>query len=399
MTGSIACYKACGIISLLHQRGYQVKVVMSPSSLEFVGKVTIEGLTGEPPITDMYASGSVMDHIHLVRWADLVLVAPATANYMNKISAGIGDDLLTTLFLAHDFKKPFLIAPAMNTQMYLHPTVQDSLAKLKKFGVKILETASGVLACGETGVGRLLEPQLIFSEVEKHLLKSTEQNLDNHNLRPSWVSKKIKILVTAGGTSEPIDDVRVISNISTGKTAAFLADQLILSGMEIHFFHAKTSARPNSFCQKTEFTSFSDLETKLNFILNNEKFDWIIHAAAISDYSVKKTDGKISSQSDELLLHLTKNKKLISEIKKQSANSKLIGFKLTSGNDEKLIEDKVKKLFIESNCDFVIQNDWINIEKGNHSFNFYQKNLDFIPIANQQNLSYQLFKTITQGVL
>ena len=109
MTGSIACYKACSIASSLQQKGYQVKTVLSPSSLEFIGAATLEGLTGEPPITNMYQSGSVMDHIHLARWADLIIVAPATANYINKIAHGIGDDLLTTLFLAHDFKKPFLI--------------------------------------------------------------------------------------------------------------------------------------------------------------------------------------------------------------------------------------------------------------------------------------------------
>ena len=399
MTGSIACYKACGIISSLHQRGYQVKVAMSPSSLEFIGKATIEGLTGEAPITDMYASGSVMDHIHLVRWADLVLVAPATANYINKISAGIGDDLLTTLFLAHDFKKPFLIAPAMNTQMYLHPIVQESIVKLRKFGVEILETASGVLACGETGVGRLLDPQLIVCAVEKFILNSTEKITKRDAKSKPLNAKKIKILITAGGTSDPIDDVRVISNISTGKTAAFLAEQLILSGMEIHFLHAKNSELPKPRCEKTEFTSFTDLDTKLNFLLNQHAFDWVIHAAAVSDYSVPKIDGKISSQSDQLLLQLTKNKKLISDIKKQSAASKLIGFKLTSGKDEKSIECKVKKLFVESQCDFVIQNDWTDIKNGNHCFNFYQKDLTSIAVTNKQSLSFQLFKTITQEEL
>ena len=141
MTGSIACYKACAIVSSLHQKGYTVKTVLSPSSLHFVGTSTIEGLTGEPAITEMYAPGSVMDHIKLDRWADLILVAPATANYINKIAHGLGDDLLTTLFLAHDFKKPFLLAPAMNTMMYQHPTTQESLKKLRSFGIEILSSS------------------------------------------------------------------------------------------------------------------------------------------------------------------------------------------------------------------------------------------------------------------
>jgi phosphopantothenoylcysteine decarboxylase/phosphopantothenate--cysteine ligase len=164
---------------------------MSKSSLEFVGAATIEGLTGEAPITDMYATGNVMDHINLMRWSDLVLVAPATANYINKIASGVGDDLLTTLFLAHDFNKPFLIAPAMNTKMYLHPVTQNSITLLKKLGIEILETASGVLACGEIGSGRLLEPDLIFKEVEKSL--SSINATTSSKIVPT--SKKLKVLI------------------------------------------------------------------------------------------------------------------------------------------------------------------------------------------------------------
>ena len=119
MTGSIACYKACNLISKLVQNDYDVQVVASASALHFVGNATLEGLTGKPVIHDLFQSGNIMDHIHLIRWCDLVITAPATANFINKISQGLGDDLLTTLFLAHDFKKPYLIAPAMNTSMYL----------------------------------------------------------------------------------------------------------------------------------------------------------------------------------------------------------------------------------------------------------------------------------------
>ena len=169
MTGSIACYKACQAVSRLVQAGCEVQVVASPAALQFVGNATIEGLTGKPVVSDLYASGNAMDHIHLVRWADLILVAPASANFINKIARGVGDDLLTTMFLAHDFKKPYLVAPAMNTSMYLHPATQDSIQALKKMGVEILETASGVLACGEVGWGRLLEPDLIVQEVLSRL--------------------------------------------------------------------------------------------------------------------------------------------------------------------------------------------------------------------------------------
>ena len=169
LTGSIACYKACQVISRLVQADCEVQVVASPAALQFVGNATFEGLTGKSTISDLYAAGNVMDHIHLMRWADLIIVAPATANYVNKIAQGVGDDLLTTLFLAHDFKKPFLLAPAMNTSMYLHPITQNSIRKLKEIGIEILETASGVLACGETGFGKLLDPELIQKEIQSRL--------------------------------------------------------------------------------------------------------------------------------------------------------------------------------------------------------------------------------------
>ena len=230
LTGSIACYKTCSVISALHQKGYQIKTVLSPGSLQFIGAATIEGLTGTAPVTNMYAMGSIMDHINLNRWADLVLVAPATANYINKIAAGIGDDLLTTLFLSHDFKKPFVIAPAMNTKMYLHPITQESITKLKNYGIEILETASGVLACGEVGYGKLLDPQLIIAEVEKRI--SQPSGLTKPMTEDKVLSKKV--LITSGGTTEPIDDIRSITNTSTGKTAAYLADQLTEAGVQVH---------------------------------------------------------------------------------------------------------------------------------------------------------------------
>lgn len=368
MTGSIASYKACGVLSRLKQNGHEIKVVMSPSSLQFVGKATIEGLTGETPITDMYADGQVMDHIHLVRWADLILVAPATAHYINRIANGIGDDLLTTLFLAHDFKKPFLIAPAMNTMMYLHPTTQTSIQKLKTMSIEILEAASGVLACGEVGYGRLLEPDLIVKEVEQRLgsfVKSTSSV-------PVNTSRNIQVLITAGGTSEPIDDVRVITNRSTGKTASVLADHLIESGLEVTFLHGENSLKPRNPSEVIAFSSFEDLQQKLESQLQNKSYDWVIQAAAVSDYSIKPTSGKISSENDEITLTLKRNPKLIEQIKKISPKTKIVGFKLTSTANQSSIDEKVKKLFQNSHCDFVVQNDWSDIKKNQRRFHIYQ---------------------------
>lgn len=391
MTGSIASYKACGVLSKLHQNGHEVKVVMSPGSLQFVGKATIEGLTGETPITDMYADGQVMDHIHLVRWADLIIVAPATAHYINRISNGIGDDLLTTLFLAHDFKKPFLIAPAMNTMMYLHPTTQRSIKKLKEMGIEILEAASGVLACGEVGYGRLLEPELILKEIEQRLHLQAPL-ITTHKPKQS---KSIQVLITAGGTSEPIDDIRVITNKSTGKTASVLADNLVESGFDVTFMHSENSLKPRNPTNMVSFTTYEELSQKLKSELQKSKYDWVIHTAAVSDYSVKPTLGKMSSEADEITLVLKKNPKLIDQIKTLSPLSKLVGFKLTSTKDEATISAKVEKLFTQGHCDYVVQNDWNDIKNNQRVFNFFSSAKGpSEKIASLDELSAMLFHKI-----
>lgn len=166
LTGSISCYKACFAISRLVQAGIEVRTVATPAALQFIGKSTLEGLTGHPVASDLWESGKAMDHINLARWADLALVAPATANTLNRLSAGLADDLVGSLFLAWEItKKPWWVAPAMNVAMFTHPLTQASLKKLADTGVRVLPTGSGALACGEEGEGRLLEPEQLVTEV------------------------------------------------------------------------------------------------------------------------------------------------------------------------------------------------------------------------------------------
>lgn len=396
MTGSIACYKVCTVMSRLKQANHHVKVVMSPSSLAFVGAATVEGLTGEAPITDMYARGNVMDHIHLVRWADLILVAPATANYINKIAYGLGDDLLTTLFLAHDFEKPFLLAPAMNTKMYQHPTTQDSIKKLRAMGVEILETASGVLACGEVGSGRLLEPDLILEEVYQRLGGSSTTSEKNFSAENSIKATACKVLITAGGTSEPIDDVRVITNRSTGRTAAHLADILIESGLDVTYLHSAQSVLPHGNCERISYDSFTDLQTALRTALQQKAFDVVIHAAAVSDYSVQRQEGKINSQADEVTLKLKKNPKIINEIKSISPKTLLFGFKLTSKISDAAIQQKVQNLQQAASCDFVVQNDWDDVSQKKDRFHVYDRDLRPTEVVGLAELGQFIFqKTIS----
>lgn len=401
MSGSIACYKACGLISKMVQAGMDVQVVASASAQKFVGNATIEGLTGKPLLSDLFQSDHIMDHIYLVREADLVIAVPATANMINKMAAGVGDDLLSTIFLAHDFKKPFLLAPAMNTKMYQHPVTQGSLEKLKKMGVEILETASGVLACGEVGWGKLLDPELIFAEVSKHFEKHLSvQNSEIKNQRIS--GRSLRVLITSGGTSEPIDAVRVITNTSTGKTGAQLADALHSLGMLVTLLKAHKAIAPVSDIDKLlEFSSYADLAKTLQAELKAYSYDFIFHAAAVSDYSLAKgsVQGKMSSDKSIITLKLKRNPKLIDQLKKWSRNKKmkLIGFKMTAVNSSEVAttttvnrkvneitaqqkttvqkntqqRKAVEKLFQHSKADLVIQNDVSEISSQKHIFHLF----------------------------
>lgn len=398
MTGSIACYKACGLISKLVQNDFDVQVVASESALQFVGNATLEGLSGKPVLSDLWARGHMMEHINLVRWADLILVAPATANFMNKIAHGIGDDLLTTLFLAHDFKKPFLLAPAMNTTMYLHPTTQSSAQKLKDMGIEILETASGVLACGETGLGKLLEPELIYSEITKRLAFTTTQTSSKN-------TQGLKVLITSGGTQEPLDDVRVLTNKSTGSTGARIADRLAEAGFDVTLLHAESAQLPQAQVHTKSYVTFEDLSQELQQLLKNDRFAAVIHAAAVSDFSLDRSTetgppaGKISSSTD-VVLKLRQNPKLVNQIKELSPQSKLFAFKMTSTPDERTKATAVEKLFQLSHADFVIHNDMSEMDwrGGRHLYHWCSAGTEYSANKTLENVN-DLSDLIVQEVL
>jgi phosphopantothenoylcysteine decarboxylase/phosphopantothenate--cysteine ligase len=402
MTGSIACYKACSLISKLIQNGFAVQVAASSSALQFVGEATLEGLTGKSVVSDMYGAGKMMAHINLIRDCDLVICAPATAHYINRIAQGLGDDLLSTLFLAHDFEKPFLIAPAMNTKMYLHPVTQASLNKLTGFGVKILETASGVLACGEVGSGKLLDPDLIFDEIRQALTKKHSEIAPRTTAKPA---QALKVLVTAGGTTEAIDDVRVISNRSTGRTGTLIANSLSELGLDVILLKAN-SCREKSFVnQEYTFESFEDLKTLLKSELATHHYDFLIHAAAVSDYSVEPYQGKISSENESLHLRLKRNPKLIQHFSEWSLNKniQIIGFKLTSTTSTDERAQAVAKVLEYPNVRFVVQNDMNEIKTGHHIFRVFTqagpKLQTALELSNVEQLASYLGQMIThQGV-
>lgn len=347
LSGSISCFKAAQVISTLVQNGHEVKCVATKSALRFIGEATLEGLTGSPVFRDSFESGQMMDHINLARWADVFILCPATANTINKLSQGIADDVIGQLFLAKGSEKPYLVFPAMNHEMYSHPATQEAIKTLTHWGVKVMPTGSGHQACGETGLGRLLEPSDIVAHIEGK-------------------NKALKILITSGGTREKIDDVRFISNVSTGLTAANLADYFLSAGHNVTYLAGQGAITPKQKSQVVPFTDFQSLFGLLKNELAKTKYDLIVHAAAISDYSVSKItskgktlsrESKLSSKLPALSLVLKQNKKIVSEIKKWSPESCLVAFKLTSGATEKEIKAAMQKLAAESQPDLIVHND------------------------------------------
>lgn len=382
ISGSIAAYKSCTMISSLVKDGHQVQVVCTKNALNFVGTSTLEGLSKRKVLTCVFESGHALEHIDLIKWADFTIFAPATGNSINKLAHGIADDLISSLFLAHNFKKPYFILPAMNTSMLQHPSTQKSIDTLKKMSIHVLPTGSGLLACGDNGEGKMLEPEIAL----KHIF-----TIVNNIERPT-------VLITAGGTSEPIDGVRFITNMSTGKTGATIADELT-GKFNVTLLTSKYSVQPtNSSIKVLNYSSFSDIENSISNLLQNNKYSMIVHSAAISDYSVKelefnnlslKPNSKIKLPSDdEFSINLEKNPKIINKIKELAPNSTLFGFKLTKTTDYKEQQLAIHKLFKHSNSDYVVHNDLVEIENHkSHFFHIYDTNSNKVSIEGAKSLA------------
>ena len=357
LSGSIAAFKSAQLISQLVQEGHEVQTVVTSSALRFIGDATLEGLSGRPVMSDMYESGNMMSHINLIKWADFVICAPATANTINKMAAGDGSTLVTALFLAHDFAKLYFIAPAMNTKMLGHPATQKSLAKLENWGATILGTGSGALACGDEGWGRMLEPEELFAEILEKI---------------DPISKK-KVLITSGGTREPIDAVRYISNLSSGCTGAAIADHFNDQGWDVYYLHSTWAILPQDSCYLGQFETTLDLKNRMKKTLKEHEFSAIIHLAAVSDYSAIEINGqplnqksKIESSEKELDIKLKPTPKIAEKIRAWCQNQQIcfIPFKLTSSQNNNEQQKAISKLFKRTGADFVVHNDVSDRQNG-----------------------------------
>lgn len=381
LSGSIAAWKACAVISRLVQDGHEVQTVASPAALRFVGAATLEGLTGKAVRSDLWEAGAAMDHINLVKWADVVVLCPATANTINAFAAGLAADLPGALFLAHDWRKPYLLAPAMNPAMWAHPATVASIEKLRGWGVQILPVGSGRLACGDEGAGRLLEPDAILEAIRATLPTGRSSATNGQHPSPLRDAMVPRVLITAGGTEEPIDGVRSIGNFSTGRTGALLADAFAAAGCEVTLLRShRAQPAADSTVRQEVFTSFADLDTNLRRLLAATSFDAVVHAAAVSDYSVAglvvngreepaRTTGKLDSGRD-VAIRLAPNPKLVDSLRAWSANPKLrvIAFKLTRGADAVAARAAVDGLFAHSHADFVVHNDLTALDESTGRF-------------------------------
>ena len=340
VTGGIAAYKVVELASLLKKSGANVKIMMTKHATEFVSPKTFQEITQNAVSVEMFADAANFNvaHIGLANFADLIVIAPATANFLAKMAHGIADDLLTTTILAFD--KKILLCPSMNTKMYENPATQANLAILKARGVEILEPASGNLACGTIGKGRLPEPIEIFAEIEKFFVGNT-------------ILSGKKIIVTAGGTIEPIDPVRYIGNRSSGKMGFEIAKSAVKSGAEVILIAGNSTLEPPNGLKK-----FIKVESALEMraaVLNHfETANCVIMSAAVADYRVKTpSEQKIKKSAENLTLELVKNPDILRELGALKKSQILIGF---AAETENILEYAQKKL-VEKNLEFIVAND------------------------------------------
>lgn len=341
VTGGIAVYKAVDLVSKLRKAGAEVRVVMTKSASEFVTPLTFKEISGNAVAVDMWNVQQEfnVEHIALAEWADLLVIAPATANILAKAANGIADDLLSTVILAAN--SPIIVCPAMNTHMYENPITQNNLKKLAEFGFVIMPPASGFLACGTTGIGRLPEPSEII-EFVKHFFAIKQGDL-----------KGLKILVTAAGTREPIDPVRYVGNRSSGKMGYAVAQAAAERGAEVVLVTGPSALTPPSYVDVVQVETTSEM---MNAVLSRyPATDIVIKAAAVADYSPHEVaDQKIKKGNDDALtIVLDKNPDILKKLGEQKDRQFLVGFAAETQNLLSNAADKIKK----KNLDMIVAND------------------------------------------
>ena len=339
ITGGIAAYKSAEILRLFKKNGADIRIVMTEAAKEFITPLTMQALSGNPihnSLLDEKAEAA-MSHIELAKWADIIIIAPCTAETMSKLAHGRADDLMGAVILASNAKT--FIAPAMNVEMWRDPVTQNNLNILSQRDLYFIGPASGEQACGDVGDGRMEEPLNIFNFIKNKVINNKLQN--------------IKITITAGPTREQIDPVRYISNNSSGKMGYALADAAIEEGAEVILISGPVSLRSNP---KAKLISINSADELLNEAYKAmESSDIFISCAAVADYQpLNSHDNKIKKNKDEMLdITLTKNPDILSSISKKHPDKFIVGFAAETEN----VEDNAKDKLINKKLNMIIAND------------------------------------------
>lgn len=336
VTGSIAAYKIANLASALVKKHCSVHVIMTQNATNFINPITFETLTGHKCLVDTFDRNFEfsVEHVSLAKEADLFMVAPASANVIGKIANGIADDMLTTTIMAAKCHK--IIAPAMNTNMFDNPIVQNNIQKLKEYGYEIIDPASGYLACGDIGKGKMPEPETLMSYIMREI--GCEKDL-----------KGKKVMITAGPTMEKIDPVRFISNHSTGKMGYALAENAMLRGAEVTLITGKTSIQKPDFVKSVEVTSAADMFEAVNDIFDNQ--DIVIMSAAVADYRPKTVaEEKIKKSSDDAVIELERTVDILGTVAARKKNQFVCGFSMETENMLENSKAKLKKKNLDMIC-------------------------------------------------
>lgn len=338
VTGSIAAYKAAELVSQLTKRGAEVEVVLTRAAQQFISPLTFASLTGRQPWTEMFAPGPTpIPHIRLAEQAEAVVIAPATAHVIARLAHGWADDLLTTLVLAT--RAPVIVAPAMNVQMYRHLAVRDNMEQLRALGYHLIAPESGHLACGAVGEGRLPEAQTMVAVLEEVL--AVARDLSGR-----------KVLITAGGTREPLDPVRYLGNRSSGKMGYALAEVALEMGAEVILITAPAALSPPPGAVVVPVETAEEMyQAVLEYF---PQVDTVIKAAAVADYRpVQVAPQKIKKQSQNLTVELAPTTDILAELGKRKTGQILVGF---AAETHDLLDQGLRKL-AGKNLDLLVAND------------------------------------------
>ena len=385
ITGSIAAYKIASLASMLKKLHAEITVLMTQNATNFINPITFETLTGSKCLVDTFDRNFQysVEHVAIAKSADVVLVAPATANVIGKLANGLADDMLTTTVMACKCKK--LISPAMNTNMFENPIVQDNIAKCKRFGMEIIDPAVGYLACGDTGAGKMPEPEILLEYILREVL--FEKDMTGQ-----------KVLVTAGPTREPIDPVRYITNHSTGKMGYAIAKHCMQRGAEVTLITGKTELAKPMFMNVIEIETAQEMFEAMKSCY--EEQDIIIKSAAVADYrpanvaaeKMKKKDGDMCIQLErttDILGYLGQNKK---------PGQFLCGFSMETEN---MLENSKEKL-IRKNLDMIVAN---NLKQQGAGFGtdtnivtlITKEGYQELPIMSKDEVAKELIDTIQKN--